>query len=455
MDPTLSMFHPKNQVKFHEIVIHPDVDATKDFTGLVPPQTLCKMLNKSMKLGKHFRVPGLTQEDLAADPDATSRFMNTTRNGFVSALAMSHNYHLPLILSPNDVWLTVLQGFQLHLAHSGDKTFIQNAFKDLNKVPKTVKRNFKLSGDDLNPDITKIQDDQFEAALYAAIEATTNKVWNDKHQGVEFSPNDDLGGKVLPVERLTDVFSFVMTSDLEIALAQDRLKEAQHETAKNDALAKGDAEPDPPVLLSEQRKAELAARAQRVHQFHNCIFAMTTLNRSHMVLHDQKSEEHCGVPKVKFLGTLRDWKILKKKIVYLDRFGCHKWLDVLLPVINKFIAAIEEDEVDPDFWKAMYTVVPKTTATSSNKVHGWIGNFFPYTAREWKPQFAAQSSMKQMFKERGAKVVPHMLDEEDFYRGVSASPFTINKKEYLYVSGFLGVEFETVIPDPKYPDEVL
>ena len=63
--------------------------------------------------------------------------------------------------------------------------------------------------------------------------------------------------------------------------------------------------------------------------------------------------------------------------------------------------------------------------------------------------------MKAMFRDRTEKVIPYMMDENDFYRGVSATSLTINKKEYLYVSGFLGVEFETVIPDPKYPDEVL
>lgn len=85
------------------------------------------------------------------------------------------------------------------------------------------------------------------------------------------------------------------------------------------------------------------------------------------------------MPKVKFLGTLRDWIILRKKILYLDLFGCHKWLDVLLPVINKFIAAIEIGEVDEDFWKGMYNIVSKTNTTSENKVNGWICNFFPYT----------------------------------------------------------------------------
>ena len=50
------------------------------------------------------------------------------------------------------------------------------------------------------------------------------------------------------------------------------------------------------------------------------------------------------------MGTLRDWLILKRKITYLDRFGCHQWLDNLLPVINKFIAVIYAGEVDKDFW---------------------------------------------------------------------------------------------------------
>lgn len=60
-----------------------------------------------------------------------------------------------------------------------------------------------------------------------------------------------------------------------------------------------------------------------------------------------------------------------------------------------------------------------------------------------------------MFKERTGKVIPNMMDENDFYRGISASTLSINKKPYLYVSGFLGVEFETTVPDKKHPDEIL
>jgi len=47
-----------------------------------------------------------------------------------------------------------------------------------------------------------------------------------------------------------------------------------------------------------------------------------------------------------------------------------------------------------------------------------------------------------------------MLNEDEFYRGISASTININKKEYTLACGFVGVEFINEIMDPKYPDEV-
>ena len=58
------------------------------------------------------------------------------------------------------------------------------------------------------------------------------------------------------------------------------------------------------------------------------------------------------------MGTLNDWKMLKKKCLYFDRYGAHKWLDQLIPVLNKFILAIENEEVDKQFWDGIYSVVP-------------------------------------------------------------------------------------------------
>lgn len=154
------------------------------------------------------------------------------------------------------------------------------------------------------------------------------------------------------------------------------------------------------------------------------------------------------------MGTLRDWLILKRKIVYLDRFGCHHWLDNVLPIINKFIAAIFCGEVDKDFWANMYQLQSTSSSTLMQRVWGWICCFFPYTATEPKQQFKKEMAMKKMFRERGMTVHPHMMDEQDFHRGFTASPIKINDKEYFLGTGFCGVEFFNE-DDPKYPGDIL
>ena len=72
-------------------------------------------------------------------------YYNTFRNGFVSAFAMSYNWHLPLILSPGDIWLVVLQGFRTHMILNKDKEFITYSFTDLDKLAKNVKSQIKLT----------------------------------------------------------------------------------------------------------------------------------------------------------------------------------------------------------------------------------------------------------------------------------------------------------------------
>ena len=114
------------------------------------------------------------------------------------------------------------------------------------------------------------------------------------------------------------------------------------------------------------------------------MFGLSTFARPQEFGSDIKEKQNCGIPKVRFLGTLRDWVNLKRKITYLDRYGCHKWLDILLPVINKFIEAIETDIVDKTFWDSIYSVVPAPHQGQKHKVHGWVCNFFPYAGIELK-----------------------------------------------------------------------
>jgi hypothetical protein len=60
---------------------------------------------------------------------------------------------------------------------------------------------------------------------------------------------------------------------------------------------------------------------------------------------------------------------------------------MLLPIINKFIAAIEDGEVDKDFWKACYSVVPAVVQKAKSQVFGWVCNFFPYNGDNHSERF--------------------------------------------------------------------
>lgn len=62
-----------------------------------------------------------------------------------------------------------------------------------------------------------------------------NQIWTEDHVGIEFAPTDTAKGKVLAVERLTDVFTYVMASDLDMAMAKDQAKIAEYQKAKDAA----------------------------------------------------------------------------------------------------------------------------------------------------------------------------------------------------------------------------
>ena len=95
----LPLDHPKNLKTVHDVILS-DKDA-KDFDDLDSSELLCLKLNKSMKLVKCYKKPELDWRN--EEIKSNDVFYGTVRNGFVSALAMAYNHHLPLILSPGDV----------------------------------------------------------------------------------------------------------------------------------------------------------------------------------------------------------------------------------------------------------------------------------------------------------------------------------------------------------------
>lgn len=105
----------------------------------------------------------------------------------MSAFAISYNYHIPLILSPADIWLVVLQGFRTHMSLNKDKEFITYSFADLDNLSKTVKSNLKMTDETIG--LGKTSDKYtFDAYLSDKILSSRDKVWNKKHMHKAFEP---------------------------------------------------------------------------------------------------------------------------------------------------------------------------------------------------------------------------------------------------------------------------
>ena len=217
--------HPKNQVAVHNLVIDGDLEATKEYDDLDTAWDLGVYLNKRMKLVKAFKKPEFdwNDEKIKSDKNADKHYYTTYRNGFVSAMAMSYNFHLPLVLSPVDIWLCVLQGFKLHMRLNAEKDFVKLSFRNLKSLDKTVQKTLKVECD-----LDKIDDHQFQELLLTQIEKAIDTIWNEKHLGQDFQPCSAEQG--LPqIDKNTDMFKLELSSEVDIKLPGLKAKWEKYE----------------------------------------------------------------------------------------------------------------------------------------------------------------------------------------------------------------------------------
>jgi len=102
----------------------------------------------------------------------------------------------------------------------------------------------------------------------------------------------------------------------------------------------------------------------------------------------------CGVPKVKLLGTIDDWILLRQMTEKLRSYDCDWWIDYLMPVIDKLIRAYE-GEIDKTFWNCIYVHRPGGGSGPASKATGWIINFFPYVENCKKAKFFDITNLKK------------------------------------------------------------
>ena len=82
----------------------------------------------------------------------------------------------------------------------------------------------------------------------------------------------------------------------------------------------------------------------------------------------------CGIPYVRLEGTPEDWRSIRSRVEVFAEYGLERWVKVLLPILDKLVAAAEGEE-DPGFWQSF---VRRKSFSGGETITGWLLTLFPY-----------------------------------------------------------------------------
>jgi len=290
-------------------------------------------------------------------------------NPFVDAARAAFSLHHPLVLSPDDVWLCIAQGFGTHVEQNAEA--LRSRF---------VRHEGKL------------------------------EILVDRPQFVKGSPENDWPG------------CFAEFSD----------SIAEHVGKARD-LVVADFSTTGPV---ERAASEIVLMSPFKHYFK---YVVRTL---------------CGIPAITLLGTVEDWRSIRRRAEYLAEFGLAKWVKALLPVLDQIVAVAAGGAVEASFWRSFYKL---GDASGGPYVSGWINVLFPYLEVERKVRGSRETTLVHRpnpYATNWAGGIKNKSPREigpnvsDFPLGLSRVPFLW---KYLgqdipmaFLGGFVGVS-----QDPK------
>src|SRR5215510_13339889 len=207
----------------------------------------------------------------------------------IEAVHTAFAEHHPLVLSPDDVWLCLAQGFGLHVEANAEA--LRSRF---------VRHQGKLK--------LEVRRDDFV------------KGWPDNDWQGCFAEWSDAIAAHIGKKRDLVVASFSTTGPVERAASEL-------------------------VLMSAMKS----------------YFDLTMVTL-------------CGIPAITLLGTVEDWRAIRRRAEVFAEFDLADWVKVLLPVLDQFVAAAS-GKVDLKFWRSIYK---HSDQSGGPYVTGWINVLFPY-----------------------------------------------------------------------------
>lgn len=254
--------------------------------------------------------------------------------------------HYPLVLSPDDVWLCLAQGFALHVEANAEA--LRSRF---------VRHEGKL---------------ELELERHDFVKGSPDNDWQGCFSGWSDAIAAHLGKK-----RDLVVASFSTTGPIERAASEL-------------------------VLMSA---------VQRYFGF-----SMVTM---------------CGIPAVTLLGTVEDWRAIRRRAEVLAELDLTAWTAVLLPVLDQLVAAAAGN-ADRAFWRSIY----KWDDNSGGPyVTGWINVLFPYLE---EIHCGADWFERQIQPNPYALDWPHDMD--DVFAGATLGSFPRGLSHVPFLWKYLGAE---------------
>lgn len=264
------------------------------------PKPLMEVLRKQLGASEGVRIG---HESHGPDPKieafgGPTEIMPTIdgpKQGFFDAVHLAYNRHLPLVLSPDHLWLTIAQGFARHVSLNAKELY-----------PQLVHPQF-------------IEDKGDTALAVRRDEFVKGKSTND-WVGVFEEFSQQIRARTVPktYERL--ICDFSTTGVLEKAVSN--------------------------LTLMDTMSSYFT-------------YEVHTL---------------CGIPKIVLEGTSEDWRKLRAKASMLAEYGLGWWTEKLLPVLDRFVSAIEGD-INVSWWQELYKVLG---GSGGPRFSGHIATLFPY-----------------------------------------------------------------------------
>jgi len=87
----------------------------------------------------------------------------------------------------------------------------------------------------------------------------------------------------------------------------------------------------------------------------------------------------CGIPQITLLGTVEDWRSVRRRAQTLSEYGLDHWTDALLPVLDRIVATAEGAD-ETAFWQSFFHY---ESGSMGAALSGWINVLYPYLV-DWR-----------------------------------------------------------------------